>query len=330
MRPAMRQLSVIRCVTAFGAAACLLLGAAAGAAQAGTAGILPPRNPASDCDHTNAGGGYWSVTNINSCRALEGVGPLTLPTNWNTLTPVEQGFVLIDLERVNRGLAPIVGLSPALNRLAADGAANDADPSFPTGGFGGGGAIWAGVGSVLAADYLWMYDDGANGLDTNLACPSAGAPGCWGHRDIILWNRGAGQLVAGGGYAGNSDGGSFAYLVLSGYSTAGLSFAWSGELRYFAVRPTLEHTGRAAVATEPHKRKAAKRHPVHRRTKRHQVRKTVKRHAAHGHTKHHARHRRKHARHKHARHKHARHKPTNRTESSSPTSSDSSPTISFG
>ncbi len=114
-----RKLPLIRCLTAL--AACVVLGGAAGAAQAATVGTLPPRNPASDCNHASIAGGYWGVTDIDSCRILEGVGPLTLPTNWRTLTPVEQGFVLINLERVNRGLAPIVGLSSALNQLAVPG-----------------------------------------------------------------------------------------------------------------------------------------------------------------------------------------------------------------
>src|SRR5579872_913102 len=107
MARTVRKPSLIPRLAVLCAAACLLLGAVAGAASAGavgTAGILPPQNPGSDCDHSSVGAGYWSVANINSCRAREGVGPLTLPNNWGTLTPVEQGFVLIELERVNRGL----------------------------------------------------------------------------------------------------------------------------------------------------------------------------------------------------------------------------------
>ena len=296
MPPVVRKRSLIPRLGALGVALCLLLGVGASAAQAtGIAGILPPRNPASDCDRANAAAGDWGVANIDSCRALEGVGPLTLPTNWNTLTTVEQGFVLIDLERVNRGLAPILGLSPALSRLASAGAANGDDPAFPAGGFMGGGAIWAGAGSVLAADYLWMYDDGPNGFNSNLACPAAGAPGCWGHRDIILWDRSGGPLVAGGGYAGSGGNGSFAYLVLSGYSTGGLSFTWSGELRYFATTPTVEHTGSAANATWRHRhRPAAAARPQHRRRgakprpRKRLKRVTHPRHARHGTRRHRA------------------------------------------
>ncbi len=262
---AVRQLSFIRCVAGFAAAACLLFAPAVASAQTNTAGILPPHNPASDCDHASFAGGSWGLTNIDSCRALEGVGALTLPSNWNTLTPVQQGFVLIDLERVNRGLAPIVGLSRTLNQLASSGASNGTDPSFPASGFMSGGAIWAGANSVFAADSMWMYDDGPNGLDSNSDCPSAGGPGCWGHRDVILWDKTPiTPLVAGGGHTGTGQTSSYAYLVLAGYSASDLTFTWASELRYFTFKPTVEHTGELAMAS-PHKRKATK--PKHHKHK---------------------------------------------------------------
>ena len=255
-----RKLPLIRQIAVLGVGACMLLGA--GAAQATTAGILPPHNPAANCDRANAPEGNWGISNINACRALEGVGPLVLPSNWSALTPVEQGFVLINLERVNRGLRPIIGLSASLNQLASAGAAQNNDPSFPAGGFVGGGGIWGGVPSVVGADYLWMYDDGANGLNTNLACPSAGAPGCWGHRDIILWNKTSEPLVAGGG----ATDGSYAYLVLSGYSAANLTFTWADELRHFATKPGVEPLGKAAArASRRHHRKPPRR-KHHKRT----------------------------------------------------------------
>ena len=230
----------------------MFLGAAAGAAQAATAGILPPKNPASDCTRADTFGGSLDLSGINACRALENVGPMKLPSNWGSLTTVQQGFVLINLERVNRGLPPIVGLSSSLSQLAVAGAANDTDPSFPSGGFVGGGAIWAEAPSVLAADYMWMYDDGAG--SGNLDCTSAGDPGCWGHRDIILWDRTHGTLVAGGGYSSAGGTGSYAYVILSGYSTANLTFTWAAELRYFATKPTVEPAGETASSIRRHKK----------------------------------------------------------------------------
>ncbi|HEX3615018.1 MAG TPA: hypothetical protein VHU61_00655 [Solirubrobacteraceae bacterium] len=197
------------------------------------------------------------ISAINACRATENVGPLKLPSNWGSLSAVKQGFVLINLERVNRGLPAIVGLSGSLNTLASAGAASESDPSFPAGGFVGGGAIWAGAPSVLAADYMWMYVDGPGG--NNLDCSSAGDRGCWGHRDIILWDK-AGTLVAGGGYSGEGATSSSAYVVLSGYSTGNLTFTWAGELKYFASKPAVEPlTGKTASAAKRHKKKPRRR-----------------------------------------------------------------------
>jgi hypothetical protein len=248
------KLPLIRHLAVFGAGACLLLGAGASAAQAATSGIVPPRNPTTDCSP----GGGSGIAAINTCRAQEGVGPLKLPSNWNALTPVQQGFVLINLERVNRGLPAIVGLSGSLNGLASSGASAGNDPSFPSGNIAGGG-IWAGAPSVLAADYMWMYADGTGG--SNLDCSGSNTSACWGHRDIILWDKTAGPLVSGGGFASADGTDSLAYLVLSGYSTANLTFTWAGEVKYFASKPGVEPLGKAASARR-HKKK-----PKHPRTK---------------------------------------------------------------
>ncbi len=240
-----RRLAVIGCsVGLFGAIG-------AGAAQAARTGILPPRDPASNC---GAAQGLLSLAAINACRAQENVGPLRLPSNWGALSPVDQGFVLINLERVNRGLAPIIGLSASLDQFAIAGARAGTDPSFPSGGFLGGGAIWAGAPSVVGADQLWMYADGAGG--SNLDCTAGSDAGCWGHRNIILWDRPGPPLVAGGGVATAAGTASFAYIVLSGYSTANLTFSWAQELRYFPTKPGPEPLGQGAAA---HHRHVAKR-----------------------------------------------------------------------
>jgi hypothetical protein len=215
------------------------LGFAASPAAASTAGILPPHNPAADCDRAEIGS-TWGVPNVDSCRSKEGVGPMSLPSNWAALSVSERMFVLVNLERVNRGRAAIIGLSRSLNHLAQHGAVIADDPSFPAAGFNGGGGIWAAASSVVAADDGWMYDDGAHGLDLNLDCPYAGAAGCWGHRDIILWRGNGGPLVAGGGFSTAPGYNSYAFEVLSGYSTGHLTFTWAHELQYFKHRPKVE------------------------------------------------------------------------------------------
>ena len=257
------------------AAGCLFLGAAgASVAQAGTAtGVNSLRNPSADCDRSSSDIGSLDLRSFNACRAKEGVGPLVLPRNWSTLTQSDQEFVLIDLERVNRGLAPIVGLSTALNVLAATGAATTDDPAFPSHGMSGGGGIWAEASSPIGATYEWMYDDGPNGYDTNSDCPPGGGSGCWLHRDIILWN-GRGPLVAGAAGAGAGNHGSYAFEVVSGYSTAGLSFTWAHELASFATKPGRETLGESAES------RRTRHHPTRHHPTRHHPklrRKSVKR-----------------------------------------------------
>ena len=132
-----------------------------------------------------------TVAALDHARAAEGLGPLMLPTDWNTLAPADQIFVLTNLERVARGEQPVPGMTVALNALALVGAQKRVDP---VGAAGAWGSNWAGDASPLASDYLWMYDDGWGGSRAhteNLDCTSATAPGCWGHRDNILaeWHR---------------------------------------------------------------------------------------------------------------------------------------------
>ena len=215
----------------------------AGSAMASTAGILPPANPSADCDSSGSSV-QFTLAALNVCRAKEGVGPLTLPSNWTSLTSSQQIFVLADLERVNRGLAPVVGLSASLDRLASAGAGAGDDPSFPSGGFVGGGGVWFSGGSSLASDYAWMYDDGPNGFDINADCPSTGGTDCWLHRDIVLWKGTGGALVAGAGVDGNS----YAMEILSGYTTSDLVFTWAHELKYFATKPGVERVPTAEPA----------------------------------------------------------------------------------
>lgn len=187
------------------------------AAGAHGIGILPPAHPGSDCRG-------WGLAGIDTCRAREGVGKLVLPSNWAALNMDAKLLVLVDLERVDRGLAPIEVLVKPLNALAQQGAQRGGDPDFPSCEcFSAGGGIWATVDppSVLEADQLWMYDD---------------AGSAWGHRDNILM-AGSG-LVAGAG-ATRAD---WDVEMLAGYrySAASVTFRWSEELRYFAQRPGRE------------------------------------------------------------------------------------------
>ena len=195
---------------------------------AGAAGIVPPRDPASNVAaqpayNTVAGHMYqvgaalppcrrWLANKLvadpqapqcvtaevqatNRAHRLERVADVTLPRNFASLTANEQLLVLVDLERVSRGEAPVLGLSPAADVMAQRGAQANQDPvlsdphSVP-GATGGWTANWAAAVSPLDANYSWMYLDGwaGKGKTFNYLCTSAGARGCWGHRNDILVN----------------------------------------------------------------------------------------------------------------------------------------------
>ncbi|MBO0728216.1 MAG: hypothetical protein J2P57_03085 [Acidimicrobiaceae bacterium] len=134
---------------------------------------------------------------INTARATEGVRPMVLPSNYRSLTVPEQMLVVIDRERVDRGLPPLRGLTEALDANAREGANLAGDPPDPGAAYRVSDSEWAGGSvSALDADFGWMYADGPGG--GNLDCPTPQASGCWGHREGILDNFGtAGNLVMG-------------------------------------------------------------------------------------------------------------------------------------
>ncbi len=142
----------------------------------------PTPTQVTNCDQT-------TVSAIDAARANEGVGPMTLPVGYDQLPENEQILVVSNLERTDRGLSPVAGLSSSLDALAQQGAQHDTDPSFPNP-FDGtsGGSNWASTSSALFADFLFMYDDGPGPGGINLDCTTSNTTGCWGHRDNILGN----------------------------------------------------------------------------------------------------------------------------------------------
>ena len=122
---------------------------------------------------------------INKARAGEGARPMRLPGDYAALSLSEQLLVVSDLERVDRRLAPIIGLSRNLDRSARQAAGRQEDPT-PNPFYGSSfGSNWSGgLLSVLEADFMWMYDDGPGSL--NIDCRSPASTGCWGHRHDIL------------------------------------------------------------------------------------------------------------------------------------------------
>jgi len=144
-----------------------------------------------------------AIAAIDHARALEGLGPLWLPADFLDLAAAEQLVILIDEERVARGLAPAVGVSPQLSTLAAEGAAANTDPPLAPLANGGGPwvvgayATWAADYSSAGSVYDWLYDDGWGGspaTTTNITCTGPDAPGCWSHRANLLASAPAGDV----------------------------------------------------------------------------------------------------------------------------------------
>lgn len=164
----------------------------------------------------------------NKARAREGLGPMTLPTNFGVLTPAEQLFVLANIDRVDRGLTPIAGLSSTLNAYAQAGADAGGDPNFPAWAREGG-SNWFGAGSALAAEYFFMYDDGPG--SSNVDCSAGNSSGCWGHRHNILgrWHR---QILMGA--AAGANGLTQLFVGVDSHDTPDV-LSWSQELAYFTV-----------------------------------------------------------------------------------------------
>jgi hypothetical protein len=222
-------------------AICAVALTAAWSTVAGAAGILPPSNPGANIAPSSSD----FLTSINTARAAEGVGPMTVSESELTSLPIpEQIFIVVNLERIDRGLPAISYMTAQLNADAQQGANAGSDPGFPTALTGGspvawGGAIWAGgLSSVLESDYYWMYDDGWGGLlsaTSNAACNLLSLSGCWGHRDIILHEfascgSAAPTLSMGAAYSASGyDGGSLAAVLIGtcGAPPSDVTMSWS-------------------------------------------------------------------------------------------------------
>ena len=175
-----------------------------------------------------------------------------LPSSYFSLSATRQMFVLINLERISRGVPPLVGLSPYLSSTATTAARQSSDPPFqnsygpvqvwapPSGNYAFGGA-WGG-GSVNAADVVfgWLYGDGfGNGWPTFTGCSSPNGTMCWSHRQQLLGVNGFSggtactDCVAGAGYASpaGSDGGSYTFLIVRPVQfPTPLAFTWDGDV----------------------------------------------------------------------------------------------------
>jgi hypothetical protein len=208
------------------------------------ANIPPSPNFLSSCYPHNDGAQCLSMIEqaTTHARLFEGLGPMVLPSNFSALDPAEQAFVVTNIERVDRGLPPFVGLVDAFDADAQAGAQGNADPT-PTQVPPGLSVIawasnWAENGNPLGSNYFYMYDDGVG--SGNVECTSAGQAGCWGHRKNVLSLADYQQRYGGSLYMGAGE----------AYGTFANGWASDSELMVLASGPTppLAYTWAAAVA----------------------------------------------------------------------------------
>lgn len=201
------------------------------------AALLPPKNPPKSlapseafleaCEYVsnnNATCIKAALIQIDTDRAAEHVGPMALPTTFTSLTTDEKIFVVANLERVDRGAAPVTGLSAFLDSYAQAGAKAGRDPSFPPGRDMPGGSTWSGGSNIFVADQGWMYNDGPGGI--NVDCTKTDTAGCWGHRDIILGAWPSPTLMGAGATTSGMWGGSVTQLFLGDDNVDSTFFTW--------------------------------------------------------------------------------------------------------
>ncbi|MDA8393503.1 MAG: hypothetical protein M0Z87_12065 [Actinomycetota bacterium] len=175
-----------------------------------------------------------SLLAIDAARSSEGLGPLKLPSNWSSLDSSQQLFVVTNLERIARGLAPIGGLSVAYDRMALQGARMAADPTGPS--TSRWASNWAtGYADALATDFIWMYDDGQGSF--NVACTPSNPSSCWDHRANILWGWPAGAATSMGAGTATVRGAVSTGELFVGAAGAPYAMTWAQESAYLAAPP---------------------------------------------------------------------------------------------
>lgn len=170
-----------------------------------------------------------ALSALNAARAKEGLGRLLLPSNFRNLSVAQQLFVLVNIERVDRGLWPVAGESSRLNRVGATSGAIGGDV-LPCSNCDAA-ANFSSTYNAFWSHFLWMYDDGPG---------SPNSSGDWGHRHNILGSF-PGPLLMGAGIGSHGTG-----EVFEGRDTSDRSdvLTWAYESAYFhpVHTPTL-HLG---------------------------------------------------------------------------------------
>ena len=174
---------------------------------------------------------------------------MTLPSTFNALTPAQQLFVITDIERVDRGLPPLVGLVDTFNTDAQAGALalNDPEPTQIPAGLHlvAWGSNWAENVNPLGSNYFWMYDDGLN--SGNVDCTDQPVRLLGASRELLsltsYQHQYGGTLLMGAaettGNTGNGYESDTELLVLATGPVPALSYTWQQAVAAGRGRSTI-------------------------------------------------------------------------------------------
>ena len=204
-----------------------------------------------------------AVYYLDQARAKLHQGPYRLPGNFPKLTPGRQILILTNLDRRLYRLAPITGLTSALDIVALGGrpgdpgVVGDGDPILRAPGVQTTSNWAGGFPNIVLAYEAWMFNDGPGG--NNLDCTPAHPTGCWAHRHDILAKFLTAGASAMGVAAGKDSRGirGYAMLIAKGNSsyTTGYSYRWSqavadgaGRHEYAVSKPNTRTVKLASVS----------------------------------------------------------------------------------
>ncbi len=225
--------------------------------------------PCTDMGFANPSCATYIVSAINHAHAIEKIRPMSLPSNWAALSVAQQMMVLIDLERVDRGYPPYLGLNPTLTADAQRSARTltySEAVGFPVARIAGPDVAYYEVvemspANPAAADYNLMYTSAWRASTSHMpGCTNQMSAACWGGRDGALGYSapertdvglgcttcevGIGVRVLSTRYA--------AYVLLiarPAKSPPRMTFTWASEKPYFTPTPTSTTASTVATTT---------------------------------------------------------------------------------
>jgi hypothetical protein len=171
-----------------------------------------------------------AVYYLDKARSRVHLPPYALPADFPSLSPPKQLFILVNLDRIQYGLAPIPGMTAQLDRDALVSGiwpADDPHPSHTTGlrvWWPG----WAGSFHNAPMAYeTWVWNDGLGA--TNPRCTRSDHSRCWGHRHSVLWRYGSNAAMGAAAGRDSRHHRGYTYLFVGGNSAYKPHFTYTWQ-----------------------------------------------------------------------------------------------------